>query len=111
MQLFGCIWFRVDSAHADIDLDAVLRAIADPTRRIILDELGVRNNQSLFEICVRLVEHHQIAFSRQAISKHLQVLEAADLITTTWSGRTKLHSIHTEPLDRLRRGWLGKYMT
>ena len=99
------------SEPADSDLDVVLRAIADPTRRIILDELEVRDDQSLFEICVRLVEHHQIAFSRQAISKHLQVLEAANLITITWSGRTKLHSINTEPLRRLRRGWLGKYMT
>jgi DNA-binding transcriptional ArsR family regulator len=76
----------------DGDLDAVFRALADPTRRAILDELAERDDQPLFEICVRLVEGRGMSLTRQAVSKHLAVLEDADLVDVRWEGRTKLHS-------------------
>jgi len=75
-------------------IDAVFHALSDSTRRIILDELSKREEQTLFEICVRVVEQHNLSLSRQAISKHLAVLEAAGLVTTRWSGRSKLHVSH-----------------
>ena len=74
------------------DLDAMFHALADPTRRAILDELAKRDDQPLFEICVRLMEGHGMSLTRQAISKHLTVLENADLVCVRWEGRTKLHS-------------------
>ena len=93
----------------DRDLDAVFRALADPTRRAILDELAKRDGQPLFEICVRLVEGRGTNLTRQAVSKHLAVLEDADLVDVRWEGRTKLHSgklsVH---LPRLV-GWLSKH--
>lgn len=78
--------------HRGEQLAIVLDAFSDATRRIILEELATRQNQSLFEIMTRLVEKHQLSITRQAISKHLRVLEEAELIETAWSGRTKLHS-------------------
>jgi DNA-binding transcriptional ArsR family regulator len=76
----------------------VYSAIADPTRRAILDELTDRDGQTLFEICSRLVMKHGLSSTRQAISQHLDVLEAASLVTTQWEGRYKLHYINTRPL-------------
>ena len=76
----------------DEQLAKVIGALADPTRRTILEELSTRDDQSLFEIMARLVEKHQLSITRQAVSKHLKVLEEAGLISTAWSGRTKLHT-------------------
>ena len=93
----------------DRDLDAVFRALADPTRRMILDELAKRDDQPLFEICVRLVEGHGMNLTRQAVSKHLAVLEDADLVDVRWEGRTKLHSGKLSAhLPRLIE-WLNKH--
>lgn len=92
----------------DGDLDVMFRALADPTRRVILDELAERDGQPLFEICVRLVEGCGMSLTRQAVSKHLAVLEAADLVEVRWEGRTKLHSSKLSAhLPRLI-GWLKK---
>jgi len=66
----------------------MFHALADSTRRVILDELAKRDDQPLFEICVRLVEGHGMNLTRQAISKHLTVLENADLVDVRWEGRT-----------------------
>lgn len=85
--------------------DAVFKALADETRRVILDELALRDGQSLFEICARLSMRHGIASSRQAISQHLAVLEEAGLVTTRREGRTKLHDLHTEPLRAITDRW------
>jgi DNA-binding transcriptional ArsR family regulator len=85
--------------------DAVFRALADETRRVILDELALRDGQSLFEICARLSMRHGIGSSRQAISQHLAVLEEAGLVTTRREGRTKLHDLHTEPLRAITDRW------
>ncbi|GAT79444.1 ArsR family transcriptional regulator [Streptomyces sp. F-3] len=86
--------------------DDVFKALADPTRRRILDELVERDGQSLFEICARLAAKHGLGLSRQAISQHLAVLEAADLVRTRRQGRYKFHDLNTEPLERIVTRWL-----
>ena len=94
----------------DEELAKVLQALADSTRRTILEELSQRDDQSLFEILARLVEKHQLSMTRQAVSKHLNVLEDAGLIATAWSGRTKLHaSCIAEPKELLIH-WLEEVM-
>jgi DNA-binding transcriptional ArsR family regulator len=87
--------------------DDIFRAIADPTRRTILDELTERDGQTLFEICGRLIMRHQLSPSRQAVSQHLAVLEAAGLVSTRREGRYKFHHIKPEPLEHLLDRWLG----
>ncbi|TDD14470.1 ArsR family transcriptional regulator [Kribbella turkmenica] len=84
----------------------VFKALADPTRRRILDELVERDGQTLFEICTRLVTKHNLGLSRQAISQHLAVLESAGLIRTRRQGRYKFHDLETEPLERIVTRWL-----
>ena len=84
----------------------VFKALADPTRRRILDELTERDGQTLFEICSRLATKHQLASSRQAISQHLDVLEAASLIQTEHEGRYKFHYLNSAPLERIVDRWL-----
>ncbi|MCO5177558.1 MAG: helix-turn-helix domain-containing protein [Thermomicrobiales bacterium] len=90
-------------------MDDVFRALADPTRRTILDELTAHDGQTLFEICGRLTMKHGIGSSRQAISQHLDVLEAAGLVETRREGRYKFHYInieHIEPLRPIVERWL-----
>jgi DNA-binding transcriptional ArsR family regulator len=84
----------------------VFKALADPTRRRILHELTDRNGQMLFEICSRLATKHRLGLSRQAISQHLDVLEAASLIETKREGRYKFHYFNTMPLGRVANRWL-----
>ena len=86
--------------------DQVFKALAEPTRRTILDELADRDDQTLFELCSRLVMKHGLASTRQAISQHLDVLEAAGLIRTRREGRYKFHSIERGPLRHLAERWL-----
>lgn len=87
-------------------MDDVFKALADPTRRRILDELAERDGQSLFEICGRLTTRHGLGLTRQAISQHLAVLEAAGLIRTRREGRYKFHDLDTGPLRRAVARWL-----
>jgi DNA-binding transcriptional ArsR family regulator len=87
-------------------MDDLFKALADPTRRTILDELCERDDQTLFEICSRLATKHGLGSTRQAISQHLAVLEAAGLIRTRRHGRYKLHSITPEPLRQIVERWL-----
>ena len=87
-------------------MEELFRALADPTRRTILDELSERNDQTLFEICSRLATKHGLGSTRQAISQHLAVLEAAALVRTRRDGRYKLHSITPEPLRQIAERWL-----
>jgi DNA-binding transcriptional ArsR family regulator len=84
----------------------VFKALADPTRRRILDELTERDGQTLFEICSRLSTKHQLGSSRQAISQHLELLEAAGLIETRREGRFKFHYLNTRPLEHIADRWL-----
>ena len=85
----------------------VFKALADPTRRAILDELTDRDGQTLFEICGRLATKHGLASTRQAISQHLDVLEAAGLVRTRREGRYKFHHVDTAPLEPIVARWLG----
>ncbi|MER5257016.1 MULTISPECIES: metalloregulator ArsR/SmtB family transcription factor [unclassified Streptomyces] len=84
----------------------VFKALADPTRRHILDELVERDGQTLFEICARLVTKHGLGLSRQAISQHLAVLESAGLVHSRRQGRYKFHDLNTEPLEVIVTRWL-----
>ncbi|WP_026424187.1 ArsR/SmtB family transcription factor [Actinokineospora inagensis] len=86
--------------------DELFRALADPTRRRILDELAERDGQTLFEICARLVGRHGLGLTRQAVSQHLAVLEAADLVRTRRQGRYKFHDLNTDPLEQIATRWL-----
>lgn len=83
----------------------VFKALADPTRRAILDELTDRDGQTLFELCARLATKHGLGSTRQAISQHLDVLEAAGLVTTQRQGRYKLHHLDTAPLREITQRW------
>ena len=83
----------------------LFKALADETRRVILDELTERDGQSLFELCSRLTMRHGITSTRQAISQHLAVLEEAGLVTSRRDGRTKLHHLDTTPLRSLTERW------
>jgi DNA-binding transcriptional ArsR family regulator len=83
----------------------VFKALADPTRRAILDELTERDGQTLFEICSRLATKHGLGSTRQAISQHLDVLEAAGLVTTRRDGRYKFHHLDTAPLRQIADRW------
>ena len=84
------------------------KALADPTRRAILDELTERDGQTLFEICARLATRHRLGSTRQAISQHLDILEDAGLIATRRQGRYKFHHINREPLRTIAARWLKK---
>ncbi|MFI2506740.1 ArsR/SmtB family transcription factor [Streptomyces sp. NPDC018972] len=84
----------------------VFKALADPTRRRILDELVERDGQTLFELCARLVTKYGLGLSRQAISQHLAVLESAGLVVSRRQGRYKFHDLNTEPLEHIVTRWL-----
>jgi DNA-binding transcriptional ArsR family regulator len=94
----------------DEQLDAVFKALADPTRRRILDRLAKRPGQSLFEICVSSVAEDGSALSRQTISQHLDMLERAGLVRTHRVGRTKLHTFNDAPLRMAFEAWLSRHL-
>ncbi len=83
----------------------LFKALADPTRRAILDELTEHDGQTLFELCVRLTSKHGLGSTRQAISQHLDVLEGAGLIRTRRAGRYKFHDLDTSPLREIATRW------
>jgi DNA-binding transcriptional ArsR family regulator len=85
------------------DLDLVFKALADPTRRLLLDRLFEDNGQTLGALCA------QLAMSRQAVTKHLDVLEGATLVTSVRRGREKLHYLNPEPIEAIAERWIGKY--
>ncbi|MBS0268427.1 MAG: helix-turn-helix transcriptional regulator [Proteobacteria bacterium] len=84
-------------------MDAVFKALADPVRREILDRLYARNGQTLSELC----EGHDM--SRQAVTKHLAILEEANLIATRKEGREKLHFLNPVPIFEIADRWIGKF--
>ena len=86
----------------------VFKALADPTRRAILDELTERDNQTLFELCSRLAAKHHVASSRQAVSQHIDVLVDAGLVATRREGRYKFHHLDPRPLERIAGRWLQR---
>jgi DNA-binding transcriptional ArsR family regulator len=83
----------------------VFKALSDPTRRLILDELTDRDGQTLFELCTRLTMKHQVGSSRQAISQHLDVLEEAGLVRSRREGRYKFHFLDTAPIEQITARW------
>lgn len=85
--------------------DEVFKALADPTRRQIIDELTERDGQTLFELCSRLLMRHGNSSSRQAISQHLDALERAGLVNTRREGRYKFHQLDLRPLRRALERW------
>jgi DNA-binding transcriptional ArsR family regulator len=87
-------------------VEDVFKALADPTRRAILDELQDRAGQTLFELCARLTARHGLSSTRQAISQHLDVLEAAGLVRTRREGRYKFHELDTAPLAAITDRWV-----
>ena len=84
-------------------MDAVFKALADESRRKLLDRLHRHNGQTLGELC----EH--LDMTRQAVTKHLLLLEAANLVATVWRGREKLHYLNPVPLHEISERWIGKY--
>lgn len=84
-------------------MDDVFRALADPSRRLLLDRLNARNGQSLRKLCSGLY------MARQSVSKHLAVLEAANLVTTAWKGREKLHYLNAVPINAIAERWISQY--
>jgi DNA-binding transcriptional ArsR family regulator len=83
----------------------VFKALADPTRRAILDELSERADQTLFELCSRLAVKHGFASSRQAVSQHIDVLVDAGLVRTRREGRYKFHELDPRPLEQIADRW------
>jgi DNA-binding transcriptional ArsR family regulator len=88
---------------AAMSMDAVFRALADKSRRRLLDRLHNRNGQTLAELCEGL------AMSRQAVTKHLRILEEANLISAQRRGREKLHFINPVPINEIAERWIGKF--
>ncbi len=85
--------------------EELFRALDDSTRRAILDELQERNDQTLFEICARLATKYGLKSTRQAISQHLEVLEAAGLVISRRESRFKFHHLDTGPLQTIVDRW------
>jgi len=84
-------------------MDAVFKALADASRRKLLDQLHRSNGQTLTQLC----EH--LDMTRQAVTKHLLLLEKANLVSVVWRGREKLHYLNPVPLHEIYERWIGKY--
>src|SRR5579863_531907 len=84
-------------------MDAIFKALADASRRELLDRLRAENGQTLGELCARL------DMTRQAVSKHLTILEDANLVATVRRGREKLHYLNPMPIHQLAERWIGKF--
>lgn len=84
-------------------MDEVFKALADASRRKLLDVLHQDNGQTLGELCTHL------AMTRQAVTKHLRLLETAHLVVVVWHGREKLHYLNPVPLHEIAARWIGKY--
>jgi DNA-binding transcriptional ArsR family regulator len=83
--------------------DSVFKALADASRRLLLDRLYANNGQTLTELC------EPLDMTRQAVTQHLEVLEAANLVTTVWRGREKLHYLNPVPLQEIYERWIRKF--
>jgi DNA-binding transcriptional ArsR family regulator len=101
----GCLYSRRHDTRtpAVTDHDLVFRALADASRRKLLDRLHAQNGQTLSELC------RGLKMTRQAVTKHLAVLEAANLISWQREGREKLHYINTVPLNAVAERWISKF--
>ncbi|TRC73683.1 helix-turn-helix transcriptional regulator [Mesorhizobium sp. WSM4307] len=86
-----------------MSMDAVFRALADPTRRQLLDNLHARNGQTLNALCA------EMDMTRQAVTKHLAILEEANLVTALRKGREKQHYLNPVPINEIAERWIGKF--
>jgi DNA-binding transcriptional ArsR family regulator len=84
-------------------MDKVFKALADPSRRELLDRLRAENGQTLGQLCAYL------DMTRQAVTKHLAVLEEANLVVVVWRGREKLHYLNPVPIHDIAERWIGKF--
>lgn len=84
-------------------MDTVFKALADPNRRKLLDLLYANNGQSLTQLC------EEMEIVRQSVTKHLVLLEEANLVTTVWHGREKLHYLNPLPIQEIYERWIGKF--
>lgn len=87
----------------NLSMDRVFKALADPTRRTLLDRLHTENGQALGKLC------EYLSMSRQAVSQHLAILEEAQLVVTIWHGREKLHYLNPAPIHEIYERWISKY--
>jgi DNA-binding transcriptional ArsR family regulator len=85
------------------DVDKVFKALAAPERRLLLDRLRADNGQTLSQLCLHL------DMTRQAVTRHLNLLEEAALVVTIWRGREKLHYLNPVPIHEIAERWIGKY--
>jgi len=85
------------------DVDKVFKALAAPERRLLLDRLRADNGQTLGQLCTHL------DITRQAVTRHLRLLEEATLVVTIWRGREKLHYLNPMPIHEIAERWIGKY--
>ena len=86
-----------------LDSDKVFKALADPTRRRLLDQLYQENGQTVTALCGHM------DMTRQAVTQHLQLLEDANLVAVVWQGREKLHYLNPVPLHEIYVRWIGKF--
>ncbi len=89
--------------YPPVEKDRVFKALADPSRRKLLDILRVDNGQTLGELC------EPLDMTRQAVAKHLRLLEAANLVVTVWRGREKFHYLNPVPIHEIYERWIGKF--
>jgi DNA-binding transcriptional ArsR family regulator len=87
----------------DSDMDLVFKTLACPSRRLLLDRLHKENGQTLGQLCQHL------DMTRQAVTKHLKLLEEATLVVIIWRGREKLHYLNPVPIHEIAERWIGKY--
>jgi DNA-binding transcriptional ArsR family regulator len=87
----------------DADMDKVFKALADASRRELLDRLREQNGQTLGQLCANL------DMTRQAVTKHLAVLEEANLVVVLWRGREKLHYLNPVPIHEIAERWIGRF--
>ncbi len=92
-----------------MQLDLLFQALSDTTRRRLMDELAERDGQTLFELHVRMITWHGASLSRQALSKHLAMLEVAGLVRTEWQWRSKHHFLERAPIREAWTTWLGAF--
>ncbi len=89
-----------------MDEDIVFKALADPTRRLILDEFAERAEQTLYELCARLITNHRVAMSRQAIAKHISILEEAGLLRSEHRGKYRILVFDKKPIAHIVERWI-----
>jgi DNA-binding transcriptional ArsR family regulator len=87
----------------DADMDKVFKALADASRRQLLDRLRADNGQTLGQLCERM------GMTRQAVTKHLKLLEEANLVVPIWRGREKLHYLNPVPIHDIAERWIGRF--